>query len=92
MAKENSGWDAVTVLNTDLRTPTLLALPRNSLHNIQVIDVMPNMVRHKIAPIKEGCPEVRKLRVNFKTPLYIPPDELPIRDINGIPFTTGLNV
>ncbi|PNP77711.1 hypothetical protein FNYG_08792 [Fusarium nygamai] len=69
MAKENPGWDAVTVLLTDLRTPTLTTLLRHSLHNVQVIDVMPNMVRHGVASIKEGCPQVRQLRVNFKTPI-----------------------
>ncbi|KAF5661325.1 hypothetical protein FDENT_13550 [Fusarium denticulatum] len=69
MAKENPGWDAVTVFITELGTPTLSTLLKHSLHNVQTIDVRPNMVRHGVASIKEGCPEVRQLRVNFKTPI-----------------------
>ncbi|KAF5725239.1 hypothetical protein FMUND_31 [Fusarium mundagurra] len=68
MAKENPGWDAVTTLITDLRPPTLSTLLRHSLHSVQSINVVSNMARHGVASIKEGCPEVRKLRVNFKTP------------------------
>ncbi|KAG5799464.1 hypothetical protein H9Q69_001492 [Fusarium xylarioides] len=68
MAKENPGWDAVTVLISDLRPPTLSTLLRHSLQNVQAIDIMANMTRHGAASIKEGCAEVRKLRVNFKTP------------------------
>ncbi|KAF5582380.1 hypothetical protein FPANT_8544 [Fusarium pseudoanthophilum] len=69
MAKENPAWDAVTVLITGLSTPTLSALLRHSLNNVQVIDVLPNMVRHGVASIKDGCPQVRHLRVNFKVPI-----------------------
>ncbi|KAF5556722.1 hypothetical protein FPHYL_7894 [Fusarium phyllophilum] len=68
MAKENPGWDAVTVLISDLRPPTLSTLLRHSLQNVQAINIMANMTRHGAASIKEGCPEVRKLQVNFKTP------------------------
>ncbi|KAF5596349.1 hypothetical protein FPCIR_4003 [Fusarium pseudocircinatum] len=69
MAKEIPGWDAVTVLVTDLGTTTLSTLLKHSLNNVQAIDVRPNIVRHGVASIKENCPEVRQLRVNFKTPI-----------------------
>ncbi|KAF5970207.1 hypothetical protein FCOIX_10544 [Fusarium coicis] len=69
MVKENPSWDIVRVLISDLRPPTLSTLLRHSLHNVQAIDVMPRIVSHGVASIKEGCPQVRHLRVNFKVPI-----------------------
>ncbi|KAF5261072.1 hypothetical protein FOXYS1_8251 [Fusarium oxysporum] len=44
--------------------------PRYSLRNVESMDVVPSMARHGVASIKEGCPDLRRLRVNFKNPLY----------------------
>ncbi|EMT64777.1 hypothetical protein FOC4_g10007461 [Fusarium odoratissimum] len=55
MLKEGPRWDAVRVY---------------SLRNVESMDVVPSMARHGVASIKEGCPDLRRLRVNFKNPLY----------------------
>ncbi|EXL46081.1 hypothetical protein FOCG_12064 [Fusarium oxysporum f. sp. radicis-lycopersici 26381] len=44
--------------------------PRYSLRNVEGMDVVPSMARQGVASIKEGCPDLRRLRVNFKNPLY----------------------
>ncbi|KAF5697827.1 hypothetical protein FGLOB1_12504 [Fusarium globosum] len=68
MVKEVPTWDAVTVLRSDLRAPVLSFLLGYVLVNVRTVDVVPSTARHELASIKENCPDVRKLRVNFKTP------------------------
>ncbi|KAF5969940.1 hypothetical protein FBULB1_9930 [Fusarium bulbicola] len=68
MVKETPSWDSVTILMSDLRPATLSNLLRHSMVNVRTIDVIPSMGRHEIASIKENCPGVQKLRVNFKYP------------------------
>ncbi|EXK46511.1 hypothetical protein FOMG_00223 [Fusarium oxysporum f. sp. melonis 26406] len=70
MLKEGPKRDAVRVLVSDLRPLTLSTFLRYSLRNVESMDVVPSMARHGVASIKECCPDLRRLRVNFKNPLY----------------------
>ncbi|KAI7761853.1 hypothetical protein LZL87_004160 [Fusarium oxysporum] len=70
MLYKGPSWDAVEVLKSDLQPVTLWEFLRNSLRNVDSIDIVPSMARHRVTFIKAGCPHLRRLRVNFRNPLY----------------------
>jgi hypothetical protein len=78
MLKEGPNWDAVRTLKSDLRPITLSMILKHSLRNASVdgLDVVPEMGQHGVAPIKEGCPSLRRLRVCFRNPLHDFPQHL----------------
>ncbi|KAH7270843.1 uncharacterized protein BKA55DRAFT_496923 [Fusarium redolens] len=60
MLKEGPNWDAHSLRNA----------------SVDGLDVVPEMGQHGVAPIKEGCPSLRRLRVCFRNPLHDFPQHL----------------
>ncbi|KAF4958042.1 hypothetical protein FGADI_2672 [Fusarium gaditjirri] len=69
MPKWGPTWDEVKVFKSDAQYSTMLAFLKHSLPSLEGIDFEAPMIRNRVSCIKGGCPQLRRLRVNFRNPL-----------------------